>query len=314
MQWLRGFYFVAREGSVRQAAIVMGREKPTISRQIRCLEKELGVILFDRSSGKMMITPEGRKLQKQAFELFEFVKRIKGEFRNEGIDYRGKIHIALPHAIIYTILPPYIKDFRRQHPGVTFQFEGAIRGMIYQKVENAEVDFGIALYEKGHKTLACYDWYESGLVMIAPKNNPYFPGKVFPTLKQIAEVPLILFAHLGLHEPLVEGEFANDWLKPNVVMIHNNFVSVKKYVAQGMGASILSEHAVSQEDGQIFDIYNLDRYFPKRKYVILLKKKKYHSAMVKAFIRTLKPDIDLSANPKLSSSPPLSLTELLQRR
>jgi hypothetical protein len=91
-----------------------------------------------------------------------------------------------------------------------------------------------------------------------------------------------------------------------VVQIHNNFVSIKNYVAQGMGIAILSGHALSPEDGQRFDIFSLDRYFPKRKYGILLKKKKYLASAVKAFIRFLKPEIDLAAPPALSAAvPPL---------
>lgn len=90
LQWLRGFYFVAEKGSVRQAAIAMGREQPTISRQIQCLEKELGVTLFDRSSGKMKITPEGKILQEEAVSLFEDVKRIKGEFTEQELEYRER--------------------------------------------------------------------------------------------------------------------------------------------------------------------------------------------------------------------------------
>ena len=55
LQWLKGFYYVAEKGSVTQATIVMGREQPSITRQIKCLGKELGVTLFDRSSGKMKL-------------------------------------------------------------------------------------------------------------------------------------------------------------------------------------------------------------------------------------------------------------------
>ena len=124
MQWLRGFYFVAEKGSLRQAALAMGREQTTISRQIRCLEKELGIMLFDRSSGKMMITPEGKILQEQAVALFEDVKRIRGEFKNEEINYRGKICIASTPAVIDTLLLPYIGYFQRLHPEVAFQCDG----------------------------------------------------------------------------------------------------------------------------------------------------------------------------------------------
>jgi DNA-binding transcriptional LysR family regulator len=314
LQWLRGFYFVAEEGSVRQAAIAMGRDNSTISRQIQCLEKELKVTLFDRSSGKMMITPEGKILQEEAVALFEYVKRIKGEFTYQGLDYWGKISIAATNAIIYSILPPYIEDFRRLHPDVTFHCEGCTRERVFEKVESAEADFGITFFEAGHKTLMCHGLFEAGLILIAPKNNPYFTGKAFPTLKQIAEAPLILLAHRGLLSPLIEERFAKSRLRPNVVMTLNNFSNIKKYVAHGIGVAILSGHVISREDEQNFDIYSLDRYFPKRKYGILLKKKKYLSSMVKAFIRTINPGIDFFANLEPSEGSVLSLTKLLRRR
>ncbi|MDA8125676.1 MAG: LysR family transcriptional regulator [Deltaproteobacteria bacterium] len=296
LQWLRGFYCVAAEGSLRQAAIAMGREKATISRQIHCLEKELGVNLFDRSSGKMVITPKGKMLQEEAAGLFEYLQRIKDEIKNEEINYRGKIFIAATHTIIDNILPPYIVAFQRQHPDVTFQLEGTIRGVVYEKVESAEADLGIAYFDTYHKTLVCHDLFEASLIMIAPKNNSYFSGTALPTLKQIAAAPLIISTYRGLHEALIEDRFAKERLKPKVVMIHNNFASIKKYVAQGMGVAILGRHDISPEDEQHFDIYNLDRYFSKRKYVILLKKNKYLSPMLKAFLQAIKPDIDFSAD------------------
>lgn len=293
VQWLRGFYFVAERGSVRQAAIAMGREQPTISRQIKCLEKQLGVTLFDRSSGKMRITPEGKILLEKAVSLFEDVKGIRNDFRKQELEYEGKIVIAATHAIIDSFLPRYIANFRKIHPRVNFHLEGGIREMVFEKIESAEADLGIAYLESVPKTIVCYDLSETGLVLIAPKNNTFFPGKA-PTLRQIAQAPLILFSHRGSLERLIETRFAEERLKPNVVMTHNNHVSVKKYVALGMGAAILGEHAVSKEEKKMFDIFPLDRYFPKRKYGLLLRKRKYVSPVVKAFIRTMKPNIEFT--------------------
>jgi DNA-binding transcriptional LysR family regulator len=290
LQWLRGFYFVAERGGVRQAAIAMGREQPTISRQIKCLEKELGITLFDRSSGKMKITPEGKILLEKAVSLFEDVKGIKNEFKKQEVEYEGKIIIATTHAIIDSFLPRYIAQFRKLHPRVTFHLEGGIREMVFEKIESAEADLGIAFSENVPKTIMCYELSETGLVLIAPKNNPFFKTKA-PTLKQIAAAPLVLFSHRGLPERLIENRFARENLKPNVVITHNNHVSVKRYVALGMGVAIVSGQTVSQEDERMLDIYPLDRYFPKRQYALLLRKKKYISPMVKAFIRTMKPDI-----------------------
>jgi LysR family cyn operon transcriptional activator len=313
LQQMRGFYFVAKMGGLRQAAIAMGREKATISRQIQRLEKQLGITLFDRSSGKMIITPKGKILQEEAALLFDYVKRIKDESKNEEINYRGKIFITATNAIIHTILLPYIIHFKRLHPEVIFQVEGAMTETVYEKVESTEADFGIAHFNAGHKTIVCHYLYETGLIMIAPKNNPYFSGKGLPTLKQIAKAPLILSAHQDFHDVLIEGRFSKDRLKPNVAMIHNNFINVKEYVAHGMGIAILRGSAISLKDEQNFDIYNLDQYFPKMRYGILLKKRKYLSPMVKAFIQTIKPDIDFSANGGPSGASVLSLTEFLRR-
>ncbi|MDA8125174.1 MAG: LysR family transcriptional regulator [Deltaproteobacteria bacterium] len=290
LQWLRSFYYVAENGSIRQAAIAMGRKQPTITRQIQLLEKELGVTLFDRSRSGAMITAEGKKLQEELGHLFRDVNRIKADLKVKDRGYEGKISVATPHAIIDAILLPYVEQFRKLHPRVMFHFEGAIHEEVYEKVESAEVDFGISVCETAPETLTCYTIFETGLVLIAPKKNPFFRGKS-PTLRQIAKAPLIFFTHGCSVDPLIAGPFAEEHLRPNVVMTHNNFMSMKKYVAIGMGAAILGRHAVSKEDEKVFDIFSLDRYFPMRRHGIVLKKNAYISPLLRAFLKTIKPDI-----------------------
>ena len=293
VQWLRGFYFVAEKGGVRQAAIAMGREQPTITRQIKCLEKELGATLFDRSSGKMRLTPEGKVLLEKAVSLFEDVKEIKSAFRNQDLDCEGRIVIAATAALIDTFLPPFVADFRKIHPRVSFHLEGGIRENVFDMINSGEADLGIAYMESVPKTIASSLLFESRMVLVAPKNNPFFPGKS-PTLRQIAQAPLILFSHKGSLEPRIERRFAEEQLKLNVVMTHNNHASIKKYVALGTGVALLGGHTILKEDEKTLDTFPLDRYFPERKCGLLLRKRKYISPMVKAFIRTLKPDIEFT--------------------
>jgi DNA-binding transcriptional LysR family regulator len=290
MQWLRGFYFVADKGSVTQAAIAMRRGQPTITYQIKCLEKELGVTLFDRSSGKMKLTPEGRNVLEHVITLFEDVKEIRNTRRKEHLEYEGKICIVASHAVVDSFLPPFITQFITTHPRVTFHVEGGVIEVVFEKVEASEADFGIASIDSVPGTMVCHTLFESGLNLISHKKNRLFRGKS-PTLRQIAQTPLVLFSRTGSAEPFIEKRFDEEGLKPRIVMTLNNFVSVKKYVAQGLGAAILSGFAVSNEDRKTFDVFSLDPYFPKRRYGILIRKKKYFSPAVKAFLRSIKPDI-----------------------
>ena len=291
LQWLRGFYFVAQEGGVSQATAIMRREQPTITRQIKCLEKELGVTLFDRSSGTMKITPEGKIVLEKAITLFEDVTEMRSEFRRRQLETQGNIAIAAIYTIIDYFLPPYVVKFRESHPRVTFHIEAGVNNVVFEKVESAESDFGIAIVESVPDTMICYDLFESGLKLVTPKESRFF-SRELPTLREIARAPLILFSHKGSIEPFIERRFAGEHLRPNVIMTLNNLVSVKTYVALGMGVALLSGYAISEEDEKTFHIISLDRYFPKRKHGLLLRKKKYLSPAVRAFIRTIKPTIN----------------------
>lgn len=293
MQWLRGFYCVADSGSITKATILMGRMQPTITRQIKCLEKELGVTLFDRSSGRMKLTAEGKVLLTKAISLFEDVREIRSEFKKDPLEYQGNIFIAASHATIDSFLPPYIARFRSNHPGVSFHLEGAFFQTVYEKVESGEADFGIALVETNTGTIECHDLFETSQILIAPKGHNFFPGK-HPTLKQIAKSPLILFSRTGSIESFIEKSFAKERLTPNVVMTLNNFISMKKYVALGLGIALLSDYGVSSEDEKTLEIISMDQYFPKRKVGLLLRKRKYLSPTIRAFIHTIKPDIQFA--------------------
>jgi DNA-binding transcriptional LysR family regulator len=293
LQWLRGFYHVADRGSVTQATIVMRREQPTITRQIKCLEKELGVTLFDRSSGKMKLTAEGKILFAKAISLFEDVREIRNEFKKEQLEYQGKIVVAASHAIIDTFLPPYVAGFLSTHPRVSIHIEGNFFQAVYEKIESGEADFGIAFADSASSTMVCHDLFETGQKLIARKGNPFFPEKA-PTLKQIAAAPLILFSRTGSIEQFIERRFAEEGLTLNTVITHNNFVALKKYVSMGLGVALLTGYAVSKEDESTLDIYDLDQYFPRRKVGLLIRKRKYLSPAVAAFIRTIKPDIQLT--------------------
>ena len=293
LQWLRGFYCVAEKGGVTQAAIAMRRAQPTITRQIKCLEKELGVTLFDRFSGKMRLTPEGKILFDKTIALFEDVREIQTEFKKDQLEYQGKVFVATSQAIVDSFLTPYIANFRASHPRVSFHLQGGVFEMALEKVDSGEADFGIAFVDPAPSTVICHDLFETGQKLIAPKGHDFFSGKT-PNLKQIAEAPLIVFSRAGSIEPFIEKGFAKERLAPHVVMTLNNFVSMKKYVSLGLGVALLSDYAVSPEDEKTMEVYSMDQYFPKRRVGILLRKRKYVSPAVQAFIRTIKPDIQFS--------------------
>jgi DNA-binding transcriptional LysR family regulator len=290
-QWLRGFYYVATTKSVSLAAAEMGRNQPAISHQIKCLEKELGVTLFDRSKGSMELTPEGVTLFSITLSIFELVKEMKGTVGSSGhLDLSGEIIIATTHAVVLYFLPRLIADFKGRYPNVNFDIKGGGLNMILDAVESGQADFGIVSLEETPERFICHELFEARLVLIVPKNS-WFSVEKEPTLALISKFPLILFPRASSITQRIEKRFSESGLKPNVVLILNNFEIVKKYVELGMGVSILDDYAIEKGDEQKLDIFPLDHLFEARRYILIFRKRKYLSPPVRAFIHSIKPDI-----------------------
>jgi len=236
----------------------------------------------------MELTPEGKLFLEKAISLFEVIKEMKSEIGEARLEPRGKITIATTHAVIHYFLPAYLVAFREQYPKVSFELEGGGLQMILERLESAEADFGIANLDEVPDTLAYDTLFETELMLIAKKGMPLFKKKR-PTLKQISEVPFIFFPHSSTITPLIEKTFAQSDLKLNVVLVLNNFEDVKKYVTLGMGASILDGYTLTEEDYDKMDVYSLGRFFKKRQYGLIVRKRRYLSPTVKDFIRRITP-------------------------
>jgi len=291
LQWLRGFYFVAKHGSVTQAGFEMRRNQPTISHQIKCLEKEFGVTLFDRSKGKMALTPEGDMFLEKVISIFEIINEMKSEISETPLREKGEITIATTHAIIHYFLPDFITAYRKQFPNVYFKIMGGGLEMILDGVESAAVDFGIASLNEVGEKMSYHEIFSTRPILVARKKNPHF--RKAPTLKQIAGAPFISFPQSSTITTLIKNRFSKEKLDLNVILVLNNFEDVKKYVGMGVGVSILDDYTITDADRDKLDIYKMDRYFRERKYGLILRARKYLSPHVKAFIKTIKPDVEI---------------------
>lgn len=91
---LRYFLAVAREGSMTGAANFLHVTQPTLSRQLKELEEELGTRLFVRHSHSVSLTPDGMRLRKRAEEVVDMIEKTEAEFAVKEKSVGGEIHIG----------------------------------------------------------------------------------------------------------------------------------------------------------------------------------------------------------------------------
>lgn len=286
LQWLRGFFYTAQQGSVSRAAEIMGRGQSSISHHIACLEREMGVHLFDRAHGRMKLTAEGRRLRERAVEIFETIQRAREDLNPSGHQLKGEIKIVTTHAVLLYFLPPHIAEFMKAHPGVQFDLDGGGVEHILDMVLTGEADFGIASLESVPANLAFEPIFKTQPMLIAPRQDHWHLGR-HPSLPAIAKCPFVAFPDSSTISETVTRLFDREGLSINKTLVLNNFELVKKYVEMGLGIAILDEYALADSDHKSLRVLELKQFFPPRAYGIISRRKAYASAASKAFRRTI---------------------------
>jgi len=291
-QWLRGFYFVAKTGSVTRAAEAMRRNQPAISHQIKCLEEHFGIALFKRSKGTMELTSEGKVILTKTISVFELIEEMKEQIREDNLNVAGTIRIATAPSVILYYLPHFLREFETSYPNVRFDMQAGDVELTMASIEAGAVDFGITSLMSIPSDMIAFDLFETNLSLITSLNHE-FSREENITLEAISRMPYISLPTVSTITSVIEKRFNQDGLNLNTILIFNNYEIVKKYVELGFGVAILDEFAITPDDRKRLLIFNLDKFFERRKYQLIVRKKKYLSPAVRLFIRLLHPIFSL---------------------
>ncbi len=114
----RAFLVTAEEGSLSAAARALGMAQPTLGRQVSALERELDVVLFERVGRGLSLTPSGLDLLEHVRAMGEAAGRVSLTASGHAQTLDGTICITASEAISAVLLPPFIAQLRRRHPGI----------------------------------------------------------------------------------------------------------------------------------------------------------------------------------------------------
>ncbi len=245
LQQLRYIWEVARHDlNVSATAESLYTSQPGISKQIRTLEDELGIQIFQRNGKHLTeITPAGRAIMKVAGEVLdnvENIRRIAQEFSDQR---RGTLSIATTHTQARYVLPDIISAFISRYPGVSLHMHQGTPMQISELASKGTADFAIAtealeLFEN-LVMMPCYRWNRS---VIVPKDHP-LAGVTRLTLKQIAEYPIVTYVFGFTGRSQLDEAFDNAGLSARVIFTASDADVIKTYVKLGVGVGIIASMA-----------------------------------------------------------------------
>lgn len=140
---LRYFLTIAREGNITNAAGALHVTQPTLSRQIRDLEDELGQRLFVRSSHSVTLTPEGMLLRKRAEEIIDLVQKTEQEFAQTPEAISGEVYIGAGETVGVHYLTRAARQLQENHPDVHIHISSGDATDVREDLDKGLIDFGL---------------------------------------------------------------------------------------------------------------------------------------------------------------------------
>lgn len=230
---LRYFVEIAREENMTHAAQRLHVSQPTLSRQIKELEDELGKKLFTRSNYNIKLTEEGMLLRKRAEDILEMADKTIAEFKALDEINGGDIHIgcAESNGIVHIIR--IIKKLQEKYPRIRHHFYSSGTDAVYERLDQGLLDFAIIVQEVD---LSKYNYLrvptsdQWGLIM--RKDCPLAKHSSIH-LNDLLNIPLILSRQaMGEEMPKWFGEMQ---VKLNVVATYDLLFNTSVMVKENFG-------------------------------------------------------------------------------
>lgn len=241
---LQYFLAVAREESISAVAQSLHLTQPTLSRQLKELEEELGKQLLIRGNRRITLTEEGMLLRKRAEEILDLVRRTEKEVTQSDDLVGGEVYIGTGETDGMRQIARTANQIQREHPGIQFHIVSGDAMDVCERLDKGLLDFGILL---GDFDRIKYHYMELPMQdvwgVLMQRSSP-LAGKETVTPQDLWDKPLILSRQMGNKSGLYR------WLQKEPAELHtvatyNLIYNASLMVDEGMGYAFTLDKLVN---------------------------------------------------------------------
>lgn len=234
------FLAVVREGTISAAAEALHVAQPSLSRQMKDLEEELGVTLFIRGNRKISLTEEGVVFRKRAEEVAELLARTEEELSQAKGQITGSIRIGAGESRVFRFISMAAARLSENYPGIVINVKSGDTIDLMNELGDGILDFAIVFSDTDDSrynsiTLPTADTY--GILM--RKDSP-LAGKAYIDLHDLYDEPVIISRGARRH-------FRNDKMlsKLHIAATYNLIYNASLLVEDGLGYAICFDKLIN---------------------------------------------------------------------
>jgi LysR family cys regulon transcriptional activator len=296
-QQLRSVREAVRQGfNLTAVAEALHTSQPGISRQIRELEDELGIVLFDRAGKRLTgLTAPGAAVLPIVERLLLEADNLKRAGEDFAAQDGGTLTIAATHSQARYALPDAVRDFHANYPGVSLHIRQGTGPQIADMLLLGEADIGVATEAlasyPGLLALPSYQWTHT---VIVPPQHPLAVDAgtgIALTISRLAQYPIITYETGYTGRSHIDEGFQRGGKMANIVIEAMDADVIKTYVELELGVGIVASIAYDElRDAHLKAIYAGHLFVPNMTR-IAIKRGAYLRDFVYEFIRTFAPPL-----------------------
>lgn len=242
LRQVQSFLALAEFGSFTRAAERMRVAQPALSQQIRDLEQELGVRLFDRTTRRVEMTAAGEEFRHSAVKIIEELETAVTHARDIAVSRRGRLVIAAPPLLAAAMLPDVIAAFCAQYPGVRVELQDLRTDQIVARVRNGQADCGVGTFSPGEDGIERLILARDSLMVFASADSD-LAGETEIPWTALAGRPLVALTRDSGLRLLAEVGFESAELVMRPAFEVAQITTAMALVEAGLGVAVLPTYA-----------------------------------------------------------------------
>ncbi|MCM3186059.1 LysR family transcriptional regulator [Priestia megaterium] len=278
------FLTIAEEGNISKAADRLHMAQPPLSQQLKLLEEELGVILFERNTRRMQITDAGQLLQNRGQQIIDLMEKTSKELNDLKEGSQGLLSIGTISSAGETLVPIMVQNFHKVYPGVDFRIKESSTFEILELVKRGVVEIGIIRTPFNLETFDYISLPEEPM-MAAALDSLVDTNKTFLNLDELKGKPLLFHNRYANN---IEEACKKSGFEPKVKCRIDDTRTMLNWASDGMGIALIPRDMMDLIPDSHLHFIEIKEETLATKIIVIWKKNHYLSTIARHFLEFFK--------------------------
>ena len=243
IQQIQYFLEVVRSGNFSVAAENLYTTQSSVSKNIKSLEKELNIQLFDRSKRQIQLTEAGKLVLKDANAIVQNYENLLHTVSTYQLRKKATLTIASIPVMAQYDITGLLADFQNLHPEIKLQIEETETTHLAARLKNRECDFIFTRQEYLDTSCQSLTFYNDHLAAVVPPKHPLSKKKQV-SVSELRNENLLLLSKSTLHYDKITEICRQRGFEPRVIYTGTHMDNILDLVSKNHGISLLMQHAV----------------------------------------------------------------------